>query len=1156
MHTWAKRGLQTALVTGGLLMLGTGIASAEENVDPDRPASPIDASVSVPMHIANNVVGTPMGPKTLPAINREATLSTDDVTNALPTQAKSAAAPVTKDVTAKAAPIMNKAGNNVLGHDVFRGNRVNADLVVPVDVSGNAIALGGKAQTTNDSSQAADTDRPVTTQGRHTLLGGNVVDADWAAPVQVTGNAVSALGVANTHNYSSQEASSTGDIQTDGTKGVLSGNLVAPQFATPVQVTGNAVTGAGKASAVNESDSSATSGGTLAANGNHALLSGNAAGGPLATPVEVNGNPVAGLGHASTLSNTSANATSGDTQTGPHKEMAYILTNGDPAVGSGNAAQPGHAGPVALNCNAAAGVGVADCTGQTTTDSTAGGATETTGHSSVASGAIASAPSAAPVEVFGNTAGAGGTAATATDNATSTQAGGSTYTNGGSSLASGTLATAPVCAPVDAFGNVASGAGGSHSTTTNALDCAAGGAHDGSTGDDSAGGGNTATVPVSVPTEVFGNGAAGVGTADTLTTENKTSTAGGESNTNDDAGTLAANLVTAPVAGAGQAYGNGAGVLGYTNAHSDTTTESTAGNGRTRAKGTGGKLAGNLAQVPVTLPAQLVGNGATAGGRGHTGGTNDASFTAGGPAETTGDHGFGAGNIVATPAGTVTQVEGAAAGALGKHNSAVDNATDSTAGGDLLTTGEHGFAAGNVVSPQALPISGVFGDSAAGAGHATSLTDSTIDAASGGDIATNGDHGFLSGNLAHVPAAAVPQVFGDAAGAVGGVAGSASDSQTNGAVGGTTTTSGRPGSLSGLNAKLPVGAVAPVYDVPVEVLGKAFTQATNGGAIVVGDRDPQLFVPVDGGLGANQLPRIPHFPFTPMRSSLPAPSVVPGLNAPEGLPFAGDLAGDMVQLPSVPSVGSLPTAGLPGIGAGQLPTADVPAVSSIAPGEPTGGLPAFGGLFGALPGVGQAVPALPGAERADMPTAQLPVIGDAVPAVPGLPAVPAVPSLPAVGDGVPSLPAVGGGVPALPGVGDAVPAVPALPAVGDGVPALPAVPGLAQADLPTAQLPVIGQGVPALPGADLPTAQLPVVGKPAMPLPTPVATPALPVNAVPAMAILPMAAVPALPAATPALPAMDAAPALPADTASLADTAAKLQALFGQLPSVTSLPMA
>lgn len=61
MQTWAKRGLQTALVTGGLLMLGTGIASADENVNPDTPASPLDLNATVPLDAANNAIGTPSG---------------------------------------------------------------------------------------------------------------------------------------------------------------------------------------------------------------------------------------------------------------------------------------------------------------------------------------------------------------------------------------------------------------------------------------------------------------------------------------------------------------------------------------------------------------------------------------------------------------------------------------------------------------------------------------------------------------------------------------------------------------------------------------------------------------------------------------------------------------------------------------------------------------------------------------------------------------------------------------------------------------------------------------------------------------------------------------------------------------------------------------
>lgn len=45
MQTWAQRGLRTALVTGGLLVLGTGIASANENVNPDLPPSPLDSPI-------------------------------------------------------------------------------------------------------------------------------------------------------------------------------------------------------------------------------------------------------------------------------------------------------------------------------------------------------------------------------------------------------------------------------------------------------------------------------------------------------------------------------------------------------------------------------------------------------------------------------------------------------------------------------------------------------------------------------------------------------------------------------------------------------------------------------------------------------------------------------------------------------------------------------------------------------------------------------------------------------------------------------------------------------------------------------------------------------------------------------------------------------
>src|SRR5690606_21236389 len=83
MQNWAKRGLQTALVTGGLLMLGTGIASADEKdaVNPDKPANPLDASLTIPIDIGNNAIGTPLGQVNLPEVKK--TISTKPVTDAL-----------------------------------------------------------------------------------------------------------------------------------------------------------------------------------------------------------------------------------------------------------------------------------------------------------------------------------------------------------------------------------------------------------------------------------------------------------------------------------------------------------------------------------------------------------------------------------------------------------------------------------------------------------------------------------------------------------------------------------------------------------------------------------------------------------------------------------------------------------------------------------------------------------------------------------------------------------------------------------------------------------------------------------------------------------------------------------------------------------------
>jgi trimeric autotransporter adhesin len=435
MQTWAKRGLQTALVTGGLLMLGTGIASADEDVNPDKPASPLDGSATVPVHLDNNVVGTPLGSRNVPGVHQDASVSTTDVNRAVPVGATATAAAHTATGKAKrteagvaapsvdavrtkvssfreaardqAAPLEAEAapvvegldslpGGDKLGHvptvddvrvpsvDVRQGgqadgNHIRADVVAPVDVSGNAVAVLGKAETTNVSSQTYGDYRYVVTSGRGGFASGNAVDADWAAPVQATNNAVAVFGKASTRGVSSQEAYASGDVVADGTHSVAGGNVVAPQFATPVQADGNAVAGGGIADTYSAADTTATSGGFVLTSGEDSLGGGNAVPVPAAVPVKANGNAVMGLGKSVTDEQSSANATAGTTRAGKYGVPTYVETSGDPALAAGNIVDPSASGPVLLCGNAGGVSGIAAATCDTASETTAGGTNPTTG---------------------------------------------------------------------------------------------------------------------------------------------------------------------------------------------------------------------------------------------------------------------------------------------------------------------------------------------------------------------------------------------------------------------------------------------------------------------------------------------------------------------------------------------------------------------------------------------------------------------------------------------------------------------------------------------------------------------------------------------------------------------------------------------------------
>ncbi|MER6877184.1 PE-PGRS family protein, partial [Amycolatopsis sp. NPDC000673] len=353
MHIWVKRGMQTALVSGGLFVLGTGVASAAES--PDAPANPIDAGVTVPIDIGDNVLGTPAGQTKLPGYQGE--VSTKTLTNplqqALKPKTSSAAKPATSAAPAAAKPTQKTAAKAAPSKaappsDPLRGNRANAELAVPVQIAGNAFAAGGPAEVDGSNHhQTYRNDHDITTSGAGTPLGGNVVDARWAVPVQFANNAISWAGAARTKGgRAEQTTSTTGSDTTDGRGGTGSGNVLAGQWATPLQVTGNAASWGGSAQTTDsQAHNTTSSGGPISSAGKDGTLAGNVGAAPLAFPWEFNGNAPT-WGGVSTVdsSDTTDTVTAGGTKEGINHIPSYVQTNGDRGTGSGNIVQPQGAG--------------------------------------------------------------------------------------------------------------------------------------------------------------------------------------------------------------------------------------------------------------------------------------------------------------------------------------------------------------------------------------------------------------------------------------------------------------------------------------------------------------------------------------------------------------------------------------------------------------------------------------------------------------------------------------------------------------------------------------------------------------------------------------------------------------------------------------------
>ncbi|WP_254897064.1 PE-PGRS family protein [Amycolatopsis sp. Hca4] len=1083
MQTWAKRGLQTAFVTGGLLMLGTGIASADENVNPDTPASPLDLNVTAPIQESNNAVGTPFGQLDLPAGQTE--LSTKPVTGAANDAAKQLddASPISESTL---GGTFSRAGGGGGGftpsHNNLKGNKVTGDVVVPIQIVDNAIGVLGDATVAGGNhSQTWSHDQDVKTTGQDSSLAGNAVVLDWALPVQIAGNGGGVAGGTGRviGGSASQSTTETGDVDTNGDGSALSGNVVAGQFATPVQVTGNAASyllGNGQSHGYH-ADTVATSGGSLLSSGDQASGSGNVVGAPIALPVKFNCNSGAVWGSLSNSDgcHNSADATAGATRKGSLGIPTYLETSGDDSFLSGNGGAASLS-PIANVAgvagswigNASAGI---PCAGSSSSTVDSGGFVKTTGDNSSGSGNVLNPSVALPVEAFGIGGTYIGQANAVHDNTTDANAGNGSYTKGNDAFLGGNIVNTQAAGAPEVFGIGGSHIGNATGKATEDKTVTAG-AYDGTQGANSSGSGNIVQVPVGLPAEVFGIGGSFIGQGSGAADETKVVSGGGGGSTVDDGGFLSSNLGTVPLSTPVQAANIGGALIGQGHGKGSTDTTSNAGGG-VKAHGPAGAGAGNIIEAPVALPVQAMGVGGALGGIGTGENDNITDATAGGDAVTDGRDGALTGNIVKAPIAGAGSVfgDGIAGGALG--TGVGTNDVSSVAGGDATTSGDRGSVAGNIIGADPLAVAQVFGDAVSAAGVAKGAGINMTDVRNAGDDTTSGVEGAISGNILDLPVTAIAQLFGDAV-TVGGVAHAVGENTLTTHNGGKAVTAGDQSALSGINGYHAFALPVQIFGVPLELLGVATAYATDVTSIDEETADPIAFPAEGSELAADELPSL-----AALRSGLPTTGGLPSVDGLMGkLPVAG-LAGGLPSLDSLTGLlhtANLSTEGLPTQG---LPMRGLPAVSGLASNVSTAGLPTQG-----LPALPVAAPLA--TERADL--AQLPAPALPKPALPTASVLPAVNGLSSLGSlgghgteraDVPAagLPALGG-VPALP-----KPALPALPT------ALPAVNGLSslsslsslgslgghgteRADVPATGLPV---AVPALPAA-APTA-LPVNAK-------------------------------------------------------------------------------
>jgi hypothetical protein len=437
MQTWAKRGIQSALVTGGLLMLGTGIASAQENINPDAAPSTIDGGITVPIDVEHNSFSTPEDQREVPEFHREIDTNPPASTN----------------------PLVRNAGSRVDTSNATCGDVVQPNAVMPVNVCGNGVAAGKDAAVDTTCSQSVTQPDAVVTDGSNGSLAGNVEQPQLAGPVSVDDNAIAGAANSSATSSTANFAKAGGFTSTTGEGSTLSGNLADAPVALPVSGGGNAVSAVGNTAAHHTNDVTAKAGDGTYTNGDNSVLGANTVSASPASAVDVCGDAVAGAGNATALC--------GDDVTSVTD--GYNGTTGNDSVVSANIAQAPAVAPAEASGLAA---GVAGSPTSITDEHkviSSGGTQNSDDDNGTVSSNVVTAPTAIGAQVFADTDTAAANGDSNTFGVTKVVAGGDSTTSAQEASVSGNLAAVPANGIASVFGEPVTAAGIANTTSDSTL---------------------------------------------------------------------------------------------------------------------------------------------------------------------------------------------------------------------------------------------------------------------------------------------------------------------------------------------------------------------------------------------------------------------------------------------------------------------------------------------------------------------------------------------------------------------------------------------------------------------------------------------------------------------------------------------------------------